>query len=90
MQQYFVAVERNLMMESSALSSAIFLCVAAHYIFNLSYHPKIGEIWLFVQEKIMEIPSKAKIKRPPSTLSHFSGITQVYESLAHQRDEIEQ
>lgn len=40
--QYFVAVEQKLMMESSCITAAIFFTVAAHYIFNLSYHPKGG------------------------------------------------
>ena len=35
-------VEQSLMMETSNIVAAIFFCVAAHYIFNLSYHPKTG------------------------------------------------
>ena len=30
------------MMESSSIIAAIFFAVAAHYIFNLSYHSKTG------------------------------------------------
>lgn len=40
--QYFVSVEQNLIMESSSITAAIFFAVAAHYIFNLRYHPKAG------------------------------------------------
>ncbi len=69
------------MMESCALSSTIFHCIAAHYIFNLTYHSKIRDVWVFVQEKILKIQSKAKMKRPPGASSHFSGIVQVYETL---------
>lgn len=34
LQQYFICIEQQLMMESSNIVSAIFLCLAAHYIFN--------------------------------------------------------
>ena len=42
--QYFISVEHNLMMECSNIVAAIFYCVAAHYIFNLSYHPITGKV----------------------------------------------
>ena len=40
--QYFICVEQDLMLESSSIISAIFFALAAHYVFNLSYHPKTG------------------------------------------------
>ena len=80
MQQYFVCVEQELMMESTNIVAAIFFCIAAHYIFNLSYHPKTGDVWLFIQEKVLGIPSKAGVKRHPSSTSHFSGISRIYAS----------
>ena len=69
------------MMETSNIVSAVFLCIAAHYIFNLSYHRKTGDVWLFVQEKVLQLSSKAGAKRNPSSTSHFSGIKRVYDSL---------
>jgi hypothetical protein len=36
--QFFICVEQNLMLECSNLISAIFFCIGAHYIFNLNYH----------------------------------------------------
>jgi len=35
---------------------------AAHYIFNLAYHAKTGDVWVFIQEKELGIPSKAGVK----------------------------
>lgn len=32
-------------------------CVAAHYI-NLAYHAKTGDVWVFIHEKVLGIPSK--------------------------------
>ena len=81
MQQYFISVEQQLIMESISLVSAIFLCVAAHYVFNLSYHRKTGDVWLFFQEKILGLQSKAGVKRHPSGSAHFSGISHTYESI---------
>ena len=73
-QQLFIVIEGEMMLETNCLMSAVFGCVAAHYIFNLAYHEKTGDFWKFIQEKILGIPSKS-CKKNPSTTSHFSGIT---------------
>ena len=78
--QYFISIEQQLMLESSNVVSAVFLCVASHYIFNLSYHRKSGKIWLFIQEKILRLQSKLGLKRHPSTVCHFSGIQRVFDT----------
>lgn len=70
------------MLECHSISLAIFYCVAAHYVFNLSYHQKTGDVWLFIQEKVIGIPTKAGVKRHPSSVSHFSGITREYERVS--------
>ncbi len=80
-EQHFVCVEQDLMMETSTIMSAIFFCIAAHYIFNLSYHPKAGDVWVFIQEKVLGIPSKTGVKRHPSSMTHFSGISRVFDKL---------
>ena len=77
--QYFKSIEQELMMETSNLVSTIFFCLAAHYIFNLTYHRKTGNVWVFIQEKIVGLPSKPGRKRSPSSLAHFSGIQRVYD-----------
>ena len=87
LKQYFIAVEGQLMMETMNLTTAIFLCLAAHYIFNLSYHAKTGDVFLFLQDKVLEIPSKAGVKRHPSSTSHFSGILREFESIKAKESE---
>ena len=79
-QQFFICVEHNLMIECSNIAAAIFFCVAAHYIFNLTYNRKANDVWVFIQEKVLGLPSKAGVRRSPSTISHFSGITRVFNS----------
>ena len=49
--QYFVAVEQQLMIETTNLMAAIFFCIGGHYvIFNLSYHPKCSDVWVCTRE----------------------------------------
>ena len=84
--QYFVAVEQQLMMESVSLVSSVFLLLAAHYIFNLSYHPKSGDVWVFIQENVCQLPSKGS-KRSPSYVTHSKRIAQLFEcSVAAEAD----
>ena len=42
--QYFIDTEQKLFMEAKGFATAIFLLIASHYIFNLSYHPKVQDI----------------------------------------------
>ena len=44
LQQFFIAVEHELILETSNLTGAIFLCIAAHNVYNLAYHKKTGDI----------------------------------------------
>ena len=78
--QYFVSVEQRLILETSNLPSAVFLCIVAHYIFNLSYHRKVVDVFLFLQEKVAELPTTSS-KRNPSASSHFSGISRIHQQL---------
>ena len=77
--QLFIAVEQALMLESNNLVTAIFLGVVAHY---LEYHPKIRDFWLFLQGRVLNVPSKPGTKRHPSSSSHFAGIGREYEKLS--------
>ena len=68
------------MMETTNISAAIFMCIAAHYIFNLAYHNKTTEVWSFVQERMIRLPSKVS-KRPPSVLNHVTGIARLFQAV---------
>lgn len=88
--QYFIAIEQQLCMESADLSMALYLLLAAHYIFNLSYHSKITDLMKFLQEKVARINSGAKgvkkLKSPVAT-AHINGISAVYDNLVMNDDE---
>lgn len=81
--QYYITVEKALCMECTDMATALFFLIASHYIFNLSYHPKVYEVLRFVQEKIVNIPSdeRSKVSKSPVASSHINGITSVFESL---------
>ena len=66
------------MMETNNIISTIILCPAAHYIFNLMYHPKTGDVWLFIQEKVLNRPSNTGVKKNPFTWSHFNGLSRFF------------
>ena len=79
--QYFIAVEKGMYMESTDIATAVFLLLGTHYVFNLSYHAKVFEVMRFVQEKVGGIPSDRKTKHMKSAVasSHLCGIVAVYE-----------
>ena len=76
------------MLETTNLASALFLLLAAHYVFNLSYHTKAAEVLTFIQEKFAKIPTvvfdskhKGLKDKSPVASSHIIGIVRCYESL---------
>ena len=79
--QLFVVIEQEPMLETSNVVTSIFLGLIAHYVFNLAYHLKTGDVWLFIQERIAGLPSKSGTKRYPSSASHFTGIQRMYNEL---------
>ena len=54
--QYFVAIEQQLRIECKNLERAIFTMLAAHYIFNMEYHPMVKNVFYLLQEKVFELP----------------------------------
>lgn len=65
---------------------AIFLCLAAHYVFNIEYHPKAKDVWEFIQENVLDISSKGNKKRNATSSTHFSGIKRMHSSFADAAD----
>ena len=56
-QQHFICVEQELILETSNILAAIFFCIAAHYIFNLEYNKYYyKDAAMFIQEFIFELP----------------------------------
>ena len=94
--QYKIAIEQVLCMESTNVATALFHLVASHYVFNLSYHDKIQEVLCFIQEKVTGITQEGGINREgktscrsPVVVSHINGITNKYQSLSRGEFETE-
>lgn len=83
--QYFISIEQELCMKSADFSMALFLLLASHYIFNLSYQTKVFELMNFLQEKITGISSEGKgtkkMKSPVAAI-HVGWISSIYNSFA--------
>ena len=68
------------------IATTVFLLIASHYVFNLSYHSKVYELLIFIQEKIGRIPSCSKKKSTPIMQSHISGIVRIHDAYAVKDD----
>ena len=79
---YYIAIEQDLVIECSTLTKALFCLLAVHYVFDISYHDRVKDFFLFLQEKVMEITSEGYnsgcsskgTKKSASYLSTASGI----------------
>ena len=67
-EQHFISVQQGLIMETSTIVASVFFCIAAHYIFNLSYHTKTGDVWVFIQEKFWVYHLRQALSAFPQTL----------------------
>ena len=63
---YLVIVERELKVRCSDLTTALYITFSLHYIFNIAYHLRLKDVFLFFQE----VTDDAECKKSP-TLSNF-------------------
>ena len=73
-----IAVEQCLILDCTEVSTALFLLLATHYVFNLSYQ---GKALMFIQEKVAKIASDKHTKRRPVGDIHVTEINSIYERL---------
>ena len=50
---HFIAIEQELILQCRSIDSALHLMIAAHFIFNMEYNPKVKDVLYFFQEKIL-------------------------------------
>lgn len=79
------------MLECNNVTTAFFLLLASHYVFNLSYHHKATDFFLFLQERVARITSQTsgKQKRNPVANSHVIGMARTYDDLKNMDDDAE-
>lgn len=78
--QLFIVVERELMLETSNIVSALFNLVAVHYVFNLDYNVKAKDLFRFLQEKVLTLKPTDTSKKSITISSHTAGITRYYQA----------
>ncbi len=66
--QFFVVIEREMLIECSNLIDAILGLFVSHYVFNIRYHPRLIDFYLFIEQKIAGI-SPSCDKKSPTYLS---------------------
>lgn len=75
--RYHIAVEQVLLMECRTLTHALYCLLAVHYVFNIKYHPRAEDFFLFLFEKVLgmqESGNQRKKKKNASYLSATSAI----------------
>ena len=51
--QFFIAVEQELLVKCRNISDALLTLISVHFIFNIEYNPKIHDIMCFIQEHVV-------------------------------------
>ena len=59
---YQVIVEQQIVTSMKDLSTALYVVFSLHFIFNISYHGKTNDLYLFLQEIVFGMPSEIKKK----------------------------
>ena len=54
---YIIVIEKNPLLVCSAILSAIFTLFAVHYVFDIEYHEKAKDFYLFLEDKIFNVKS---------------------------------
>jgi hypothetical protein len=70
--QYFIAIEQQLVIECNSLIGAMFSLLATHYVFDLGYHPKAKDFFMFL-EHLVDITNGTE-KKSANFLSTVTGI----------------
>lgn len=50
-----MAIEQQVLIECKSFERAVFILLAAHYVFNMEYHSMVKDILYFLQEKLLEL-----------------------------------
>lgn len=62
--QFFIAVEQELLVKCRNICDALLVLISVHYIFNIEYNPKVYDFFLFFQECILELSHEGRKSAP--------------------------
>ena len=72
--KYLIIAEQTVLFESHELVTSLFHLLSVYYIFNIQYNPKSDLLLLFLQEKVLGLPSADTRQKSPKYLSFVSAI----------------
>ena len=67
---YRIFVEKEETVKCPDFTSALYAAFSLHYILNLTYHPKVHDLFTFIQEVIFQL--KGETQKKSTALSNFS------------------
>ena len=71
--QFFIAVEKVVLLKCQSISTAVLLLLSVHYIFNIEYNPKIRDVLFFIQEYMLGLNNETR--KSAAYLSFTSAIS---------------
>lgn len=70
--RYHIAVEQVLLLECRSLIHALYCLLAVHYVFNIKYHSRAEDFFLFLFEKVMGINEAGNQRKKKKSASYLS------------------
>lgn len=71
--QYFIAIEQVIHVEISSIDKGIFLLISLHYVYDIQYHHRLRDFYLFLEDKLLRIATPS-CKKSANYLSVSSAI----------------
>ena len=59
---YKIIIEQQIVTSTKDLTTALYVLFAVHFVFNITYHGKVNDLYLFLQEVVFGMPSEAQRK----------------------------
>lgn len=59
---YKIIIEQQVITSTADLTAALYVLFAVHFVFNITYHSKVSDLYLFLQEVVFGMPSEVKKK----------------------------
>lgn len=70
--RYHVAVEQVLLTECRSLIHALYCLLVMHYTFNVRYHSRAEDVFLFLFEKVLDVKEGGGQRKKKKSASYLS------------------
>ena len=75
--RYHIAMEQVLLVECRSLTHTLYCLLAVHYVFNIKYHPRAEDFFLFLFEKVLGIQETGNQRKKKKSASYLSATTAI-------------